>query len=83
MLRYAMITASVARFAACNRGAFVRAQSCNSMLVEEMLIDLWRQILVENAGTVELAEKHYPVRLTSHVWAERVIAISIGREAKG
>jgi hypothetical protein len=65
VLRYAMIPASVAGFAACNLGAFVQAQSCNSMLFEEMLIDLWRQILPENAGTVKLTEKYYRVQRTS------------------
>jgi hypothetical protein len=31
---------------------------------EQTLIEVWRQALVENAKTVELDDKHYPVRRT-------------------
>ncbi|MBZ5698690.1 MAG: hypothetical protein LAN18_09105 [Acidobacteriia bacterium] len=31
---------------------------------EQSLIDVWRQVLVENADEVELEIEHYPVRLT-------------------
>lgn len=31
---------------------------------EEVLIEVWRQVLVENAKTVELGPEHYPVRQT-------------------
>ena len=31
---------------------------------EETLIDVWRQVLVENADVVVLGTKRYPVRLT-------------------
>jgi len=30
---------------------------------EETLIDVWRQVLVENADVVKLGKKRYPVRL--------------------
>ena len=32
---------------------------------EQALIDVWRQVLVENANEVELGVEHYPVRKTS------------------
>jgi hypothetical protein len=31
---------------------------------EQTLIDVWRQVLVENADVVELGTKRFPVRLT-------------------
>src|SRR6202140_3743222 len=31
---------------------------------EESLIDVWRQVLVENVGVVVLGPRSYPVRLT-------------------
>jgi len=31
---------------------------------EEVLIEVWRQALVENAKTVELGTEHFPVRPT-------------------
>ncbi len=32
--------------------------------LEQVLIDVWRQVLVENANIVELGGEHYPVRQT-------------------
>ena len=31
---------------------------------EQAMIEVWRQVLVENAAVVELEKEHYPVRLT-------------------
>jgi len=31
---------------------------------EQVLIEVWRQVLVENANIVELGAERYPVRLT-------------------
>jgi hypothetical protein len=31
---------------------------------EQALIDVWRQVLVENADEVELSAERYPIRLT-------------------
>ena len=35
-----------------------------SISFEQSLIDVWRQVLVENAGLVELGTEPYPVRRT-------------------
>jgi len=32
--------------------------------LEQVLIEVWRQVLVENANVVELGAERYPVRLT-------------------
>jgi hypothetical protein len=32
--------------------------------IERAMFDVWRQVLVENANTVELDQERYPVRLT-------------------
>lgn len=50
---------------------------------ERTLVDVWRQVLVENAKVVELREKHYPVRLTAKRRLRQVDFAFDGNELQG
>jgi hypothetical protein len=34
------------------------------LFLEQTLVEVWRQVLIENTNNVELGTKHYPVRQT-------------------
>jgi hypothetical protein len=50
---------------------------------EQTLIDVWRQVLVENADVVELGKKRYPVRLTPKRRLREVDFVINGNEIRG
>ena len=50
---------------------------------EQTLIDVWRQVLVENANVVELGTKRYPVRLTPKRRLRQVDFVLDGNEIRG
>ena len=50
---------------------------------EESLIDIWRQVLVENADVVVLGTKRYPVRLTAKRRLREVDFVFDGNEIRG
>jgi hypothetical protein len=50
---------------------------------EQMLIDVWRLALVENAKTVELGSERYPVRSTSKRRLRQVDFVFEGNEIRG
>jgi hypothetical protein len=39
---------------------------------EQVLVDVWRQALVENAEVVVLGAEHYPIRLTPKLYLREV-----------
>jgi hypothetical protein len=50
---------------------------------EESLIDVWRQVLVENIGVVVLGAERYPVRLTPRRHLREVDFIFDGNKIRG
>ena len=50
---------------------------------EQTLIDVWRQVLVENAKVVELGAEHYPVRRTPKRGLRQVDFMVDGNEIRG
>jgi len=50
---------------------------------EQTLVDVWRQVLVENATVVELGGKRYPVRITPRKNLRQVDFIFDGNEIRG
>src|ERR1700694_4030704 len=50
---------------------------------EQVLIDVWRQVLVENAKVVVLETERYPVRLTPRRHLREVDFIFDGNEIRG
>jgi hypothetical protein len=50
---------------------------------EQTLIDVWRQVLVENAKEVELGAEHYPVRRTPKRGLRQVDFMFDGKEVRG
>jgi hypothetical protein len=50
---------------------------------EQALIDVWRQVLVENAKVVVLETERYPVRLTPRRHLREVDFIFDGNEIRG
>ena len=50
---------------------------------EETLIEVWRQVLVENAKAVELGGKHYSVRKTSGKNLRQIDFVFDGNEIRG
>jgi hypothetical protein len=50
---------------------------------EQILIDVWRQTLVENAKSVELGSGHYPVRSTPKRGLRQVDFVFEGNEIRG
>ena len=54
-----------------------------SLSFQETLIDVWRQVLVENAEVVELGPGRYPVRRTSQSRLRRVDFVYEGINIRG
>jgi len=50
---------------------------------EQMLVDIWQQVLVENADVVELGRERYPVRLTPKRRLRQVDFVFDGNEFRG
>jgi hypothetical protein len=50
---------------------------------EEMLIEVWRQALVENADTIELGVKRYPVQRTPERRLRQTDVVFDGNEIRG
>ena len=50
---------------------------------EQAVIDVWRQVLVENADFVELGTERYPVRLTPKRHLREVDFVFEGNEIRG
>lgn len=50
---------------------------------EETLIDVWRQVLVENADVVVLGTKRYPVRQTPKRHLREVDIVFDGNDIRG
>ena len=50
---------------------------------EQALIDVWRQVLVENADVVELDGERYPLRLTPKRHLREVDFVFEGNEIRG
>ena len=50
---------------------------------EKTLVEVWRQVLVENAEVVELGAKRYPVRLTPKRRLREVDFVFEGNEIRG
>jgi hypothetical protein len=50
---------------------------------EQMLVDIWQQVLVENADVVELGRERYPVRLTPKRRLRQVDFVFDGNEIRG
>jgi hypothetical protein len=50
---------------------------------EQTLVEVWRQVLVENADVVELGAKRYPVRKTPKRGLRQVDFVFDGREIRG
>jgi len=50
---------------------------------EQTLVDVWRQVLVENANVVELGGKRYSVRITPKKGLRQVDFVFDGNEIRG
>ena len=50
---------------------------------EQALVDVWRQVLVENATVVELDGKRYSVRITPRKGLRQVDFVFDGNEIRG
>ena len=50
---------------------------------EEMLVEVWRQALVENAATVRVDAKRFPVRQTSKSRLRQVDFVFDGAQLRG
>ena len=50
---------------------------------EEALVDVWRQVMVQNASMVELGGKSYPVRRTSRKHLRQIDFVFGGEEFRG
>lgn len=50
---------------------------------EQVLIEVWRQVLIENASVVELGGKRYSVRITPRKGLRQVDFVFDGREIRG
>ena len=50
---------------------------------EQTLVDVWRQVLIENADVVELDGKRYPVRITPRKGVRQVDFFFGGNEIRG
>src|ERR1022692_4175621 len=53
------------------------------MSLEETLVDVWRQVLIENAEAVELGMERYPVRLTPKRRLRQVDFVFDGNKIRG
>jgi hypothetical protein len=54
-----------------------------NLSLEQTLIEVWRQVLVENATVVELDGNRYPVRRTPKRGLRQVDFVFEGREIRG
>jgi hypothetical protein len=59
-----------------------RWRALNASL-EQTLVDVWRQVLVENANVVESGGKRYPVRITPRKGLRQVDFVFDGNEIRG
>ena len=50
---------------------------------EQMLVDVWRQVLVESASVVALDGRRYPVRITPRKGLRQVDFVFDGNEIRG
>ncbi len=50
---------------------------------EQTLVDVWRQVLIENANVVELDGKRYPVRITRRKSLRQLDFVFDGNEIRG
>ena len=50
---------------------------------EQALIEVWRQVLVENADVVELGAEHYPIRMTPKRRLRQVDFVCHGNKVRG
>ncbi len=50
---------------------------------EQTLVDVWRQVLIENASVVELDGKRYSVRITPRKGLRQVDFVFDGNEIRG
>jgi hypothetical protein len=50
---------------------------------EQTLVEVWRQVLIENANVVELDGKRYPVRITPRKGLRQVDFTLDGNEIRG
>jgi hypothetical protein len=50
---------------------------------EQTLVEVWRQVLIENASVVELDGKRYPVRITPRKNLRQVDFMFDGNEIRG
>ena len=50
---------------------------------EQTLVEVWRQVLIENANVVELGGKRYPVRITPRKGLRQVDFVFDGNEIRG
>jgi hypothetical protein len=50
---------------------------------EQTLLDVWRQVLVENASVIELGGKRYSVRITPRKGLRQVDFVFDGNEIRG
>lgn len=50
---------------------------------EQVLVEVWRQVLVENGDMVELGAERYPVRLTPKLHLREVDFTFDGQEIRG
>ena len=50
---------------------------------EQTLVDVWRQVLVQNATVVELSGKRYSVRITPRKGLRQVDFVFDGNEIRG
>jgi hypothetical protein len=51
--------------------------------LEQTLVDVWRQVLIDNASVVELGGKRYPVRITPRKRLRQVDFVLDGNEIRG
>ena len=51
--------------------------------LEQTLVDVWRQVLVENASVVELGGKRHSVRITSRKGLRQVDFVFDGNDVRG
>jgi hypothetical protein len=51
--------------------------------LEQLLIDIWRQALIENAKEVELGKERYPVRQTPKRGLRQVDFVFDGKKIRG
>ena len=50
---------------------------------EQALVEVWRQVVIENANAVELGGKRYPVRVTTRKSLRQVDFVFDGNEIRG